>query len=47
MIMAQAQLFNGYWTLKSVACNRIALHDLLAAASDLLDNDASLIVHAT
>jgi hypothetical protein len=45
--MAQAQLFNGCWTLKSVACHHIALNDLLAAASDLLDNDASLLVHDT
>jgi hypothetical protein len=38
--MAQAQLSNGGWTLKSVACNRIALDYLLAADSDLLDNNA-------
>jgi len=38
--MAQAQLANGGWTLKSIAGNRIALDYLLAADSDLLDNNA-------
>jgi hypothetical protein len=43
--MAQAQLSKGGWTLKSIAGNRLALDYLLAADSDLLDNNASLIVH--
>jgi hypothetical protein len=38
--MAQSQLFNGCGTLKSVAGDGVALDDLLATDSDLLDNDA-------
>jgi len=32
--------YNGGWTLKSVAGDRITLDNLLAADSDFLDNDA-------
>jgi hypothetical protein len=38
--MAQAQLDNGCGTLQSVAGERVPLDHLLAADSDLLDNDA-------
>src|SRR4029453_3097973 len=43
--MAQAQLDNRCGTLQSVAGDRVPLDHLLAADSDLLDNDAQLIVH--
>jgi hypothetical protein len=43
--MAQSQLSNGCGTLQSVAGDRVTLDHLLAADSDLFDNDASLIVH--
>src|SRR5438128_965441 len=43
--MAQAQLDNGCGTLQSVAGDRVPLDHLLAADSDLLGNDAQLIVH--
>ena len=43
--MAQSQLSNGGWTLQSVAGDRVPLDHLLAADSDLLDNDAYLVVH--
>ena len=43
--MAQSQLSTGDGTLQSVAGAGVALDDLLAADSDLLDNDASRIVH--
>ncbi len=43
--MAQPQLDNGCETLQSVAGKRVPLDHLLATDSDLLDNDASLVVH--
>jgi hypothetical protein len=43
--MAQAQLDNGCGTLQSVAGDRVPRDHLWAADSDLLDNDASRVVH--
>ena len=43
--MAQSQLDNGGGTLQRVAGDRVPRDHLLAADSDLLDNDAQLIVH--
>ena len=40
LCMAQSQLSNACWTLQSVAGDRVTLDHLLAADSDLLDNDA-------
>ena len=43
--MTQAQLDNGCGTLQSGVGDRVPLDHLLAADSDLLDNDAKLVVH--
>jgi hypothetical protein len=43
--MAQSQLSNGCWTLQSLAGDYVALDHLLTADSDVLDNEASLIVY--
>src|SRR5215510_7387619 len=43
--MAQSQLDNGCGTLQSVAGDRVPLDHLLAADSDLLNDDVQLVVH--
>jgi hypothetical protein len=43
--MALPQFDHGGGTLQSVAGDRVPLDHLLAADSDLLNNDAYLIVH--
>jgi hypothetical protein len=43
--MAQAQRSNGCGTPQSVTGDRVPLDHFLAADSDLLNNDAQLVVH--